>query len=94
MGVRLSAVSMAFVVMVRKAYGESFTVGYPNLAGKANLRVVLHSEKKMVCIRACLQACRLWVKFETGFSRRVVGQVPAAKAACLYALVGIAEAMP
>jgi hypothetical protein len=45
MGVRLSAVSMAFVVMVRKAYGESFAVGYPNLAGKANLRVVLHSEK-------------------------------------------------
>jgi hypothetical protein len=35
MGVRLSIVSMALVVMARKAYGGWFAVGYPNLAGKA-----------------------------------------------------------
>ena len=32
---KLSPVSMALVVIVRKAYGEGCGVDYPNLAGKA-----------------------------------------------------------
>jgi hypothetical protein len=35
MGLKLSAVSMALLVMARKAYGEAAAADYPNLAAKA-----------------------------------------------------------
>jgi hypothetical protein len=75
---------MALVVMARKAYCDRIETDYPNLARKVIL-VVLHSEKNGL-YQGMPSGMPARVKFETGFSRRAVGQISAAKAACLYSL--------